>query len=104
MASASSIILPQKLVAKELLSKGDLVQRSEKLWGAAALAVKRIAAKRGTKLEQHGSLWLFVDRLSIESGDEDIFTFLGEANTLYMNFYENEMTHKAIERGYGTRY
>ena len=60
MASASSIILPQKLVAKVLLSKGDLVQRSEKLWGGVALAVKRIAAKRGTKLEQHGSLWLFV--------------------------------------------
>ena len=140
MASASSIILPQKLVAKlrtkaeeadllphelallfkgsneeldpeelvvhyralsekylaevkELLSKADLVQTSEKLWGAATLAVKGIAAKNGTKLEQHGSLWLFVDRLSIESGDEDIFTFLGDANALHRNFYENETAH-----------
>lgn len=102
---ASSIILPQKLVAKELLSKGDLVQTSEKMWGAVALAVKRVAAKRGTKLEQHGSLWRFVDRLSIGSGDEDLFTFLGDANAPHRNFYyENEMAHKAIERGYGTRY
>lgn len=46
--------------AKELLSKGDLVRTSEKLWGAVAHAVKRIAAKRGTKLEKHGSLGLFV--------------------------------------------
>ena len=91
-------------VVKELLSKGDLVQASEKLWGAAALAVKRIAAKRGTKLEQHGSLWLFVDGLSIESGGEDFFNFFGKANALHRNYYENEMTHKAIERGYGTRY
>jgi hypothetical protein len=35
------------------LKEGDLVQASEKLWGAAALAVKRIAAKRGTKLERY---------------------------------------------------
>ncbi len=75
------------------------------MWGAVALAVKRVAAKRGTKLEQHGSLWLFVDRLSIGSGGEDLFNFFGDANALHRNFYyENGMTHKAIERGYGTRY
>ena len=43
--------------AKEFLSKEDLVQTSEKLWGAAALAVKMVAAKRGLKLEAHRSLW-----------------------------------------------
>ena len=58
--------------AKEFLSKEDLVQTSEKLWGAAALAVKMVAAKRGLKLEAHRSLWDFVSRLSRESGDEEI--------------------------------
>ena len=33
--------------AKELLNKGDLVQTSERLWGASALAVKMAAAKGG---------------------------------------------------------
>nr|QNO52382.1 hypothetical protein IAKEDICC_00002 [Methanosarcinales archaeon ANME-1 ERB6] len=65
--------------------------------GATALTVKMVAAKRGLKLEQHGSLWDFVDWLSIESGDEEFFKFFGEANALHRDFYENEMTHKAIE-------
>ncbi len=83
--------------AKEFLSKGDLVQASEKLWGAVALAVKSVAANRGLKLEKHGSLWEFIDRLSEESGDEDVVTFFSGANALHRNFYENEMTKRAIE-------
>ena len=53
----ASIILPRKLSDKyladgmKLLKAGDLVQASEKLWGAAALTVKVVAAKRGLKLE-----------------------------------------------------
>jgi len=54
--------------AKELLKEEDLAQASEKFWGASALAVKRIAAERGLKLEQHGSLWDFVSKLSKERG------------------------------------
>ncbi|NQE04239.1 hypothetical protein C5S32_00075 [ANME-1 cluster archaeon GoMg1] len=62
MASAS-IILSEKYLAeaKELLKEGNLVQASEKLWGAAALTVKMVAAKRGLKLEQHGGLWVFIN-------------------------------------------
>jgi hypothetical protein len=82
--------------AKEFFNKGDTVQASEKLWGSAALAVKTIAARRGLKLEKHGSLWSFMDKLSQESGDEDILKFFGEANALHRNFYENEMTPKAL--------
>jgi len=48
-------------------------------------------------VEKHGALWGFVDRLSIERGDEELFNFFGEANALHRNFYEDEMTHKAIE-------
>jgi len=55
--------------AKEFLDKGDLVQASEKLWGATALTVKTIAAKRGLKLEKHGSLWYFVSEISKEKKD-----------------------------------
>ena len=83
--------------AKEFLGKGDTVQASEKLWGSAALAVKTVAARRGLKLERHGSLWDFVSRLSSESKDEDIVRFFGEANTLHRNFYENEMDKSAVE-------
>ena len=83
--------------AKEFLSKGDLVQTSEKLWGASALAIKTVVAKRGLKLERHGSLWDFVNTLVKESRDKDIVTFFGVANALHRNFYENEMAPETVE-------
>jgi len=83
--------------AKELLKKRDLVQASEKFWGATASAIKMVGAKRGLKLKKHGSLWSLVDTLAKESRDRDILRFFGEANTLHRNFYENEMTETAVE-------
>jgi hypothetical protein len=46
-------VLSEKYLAegRKLLKEGDLVQASEKLWGATALTVKMVAAKRGLKLE-----------------------------------------------------
>jgi uncharacterized protein (UPF0332 family) len=106
----TSISLPQKLVehyqslsenylteARELLKAGDLVQASEKFWGASALAVKAIAAKRGLKLEQHGSLWNVVSKLSKQKGDEDIDIYFSVANSLHRNFYEDQMNKEVIE-------
>jgi hypothetical protein len=83
--------------AKDFLSKGDLVQVSEKLWGASALAVKMVAARRGLKLEKHGSLWDFVSRLSRESGDRDIIRLFNAANGVHRNFYEDQMNKEALE-------
>jgi hypothetical protein len=81
----------------ELLSRGDLVQSSEKLWGAAASAIKMVAARRGLKLEKHGSLWNFIDKLSQEREDEELLKFFHSANSLHRNFYENQMTRRAVE-------
>jgi hypothetical protein len=83
--------------ADEFMTKGDLVQSSEKLWGAAALAVKTVAAKRGLKLEKHGSLWDFVDKLAVERSDEDLLGSFHDANSLHRNFYEHQMTRRAVE-------
>ncbi len=83
--------------ARELLKKGDLVQASEKFWGATALTIKMVAAKRGLKLDEHGSFWAFVNVISIKSGDKDIIRFFNTANALHRNFYENEMPKEAVE-------
>jgi len=83
--------------AKEFLNKGDLVQTSEKLWGAASLAVKMVAAKRGLKLEKHGSLWNFINTLAQEGKDKDFIRLFHVANGLHKNFYENEMAPETVE-------
>jgi len=83
--------------AKEFLKKRDLVQASEKFWGATALTIKMLAAKRGLKLEEHGSLWAFINILATESKDRDIIWLFHVANGLHKNFYENEMPREAVE-------
>jgi len=84
--------------AKELLKKNDLVQASEKFWGAAALTVKMLAAKRGLTLEQHGALWTFVSRLARETRDKAIISSFSEASSLHKNFYENELSREVVEK------
>lgn len=94
--------------AKELLSEGDVAQAqpfkkaltenaSQKFWGASALAVKRVAASRGLKLEKHRGLWDFVNELLKESGDRDIIRFFNAANSLHRNFYEAQMSKESLE-------
>ncbi|MHC1578041.1 MAG: PaREP1 family protein, partial [Candidatus Methanospirareceae archaeon] len=70
---------------------------SEKLWGASALAVKRIGAEKGLKLEEHGGLWSFVNLLAMQSGDKDLTTLFHVANSLHRNFYEDEMKRETVE-------
>jgi hypothetical protein len=62
-----------------------------------SLAVKAIAAKRGLKLEQHGSLWNFVSTRSTERRDEDSSLYFSVANSLHRNFYEDQMNKEVIE-------
>ncbi|MBE0516589.1 MAG: PaREP1 family protein [Methanophagales archaeon] len=94
--------------ARELLKEEDLVQAqpfkkaltenaSLKFWGATALAVKRVAAIRGLKLDKHGSLWDFVSKISRESGDEDFIRLFFTANALHRNVYEGQMNKEALE-------
>jgi hypothetical protein len=83
--------------AKDFLSKRDILQTSEKLWGASALAVKSVAARRGLKLEKHGSLWAFVSELSKENEDEELVTLFTVANGLHRNFYEDQMNKESLE-------
>jgi hypothetical protein len=75
--------------ADELLQKGDYVQASEKLWGAAAEIVKAVAAKRGIKLGAHRSLTKFVVELDEEQPKLNLATEFSVANNLHINFYED---------------
>ena len=56
--------------SREELSKSNIRQAAEKLWGAAALAVKAYAYWReGKRLSNHGELWEWKRRLEDEFGE-----------------------------------
>jgi hypothetical protein len=85
--------------ADVLLAKGDYVQASEKLWGAAAEIVKVVAAKRGVELKTHGELWEFVTKLRNELKDSELSRLFLQANYLHQNFYEGILPPQAVKDG-----
>jgi len=85
--------------ADEALTKENFSQASEKLWGAAAEAVKAVAAVKGIELRGHRDLWEFVTELDKGRPEWDLLNLFQAANSLHMNFYENWLTPEAVARG-----
>jgi len=81
--------------AKELLARGDFVQASEKARGAAAQAVKAVAARKGRVLRSHRFVTSLVERL----GDEELRRLWSAAGELHRNFYEAWLP-PALVKGY----
>jgi hypothetical protein len=75
--------------ADALLEKGDYVQASEKLWGAAAAKVKSVAAQRGVRIRSHEGLNRFIAKLGDELNDPELPRLLAIAAYLHQNFYED---------------
>lgn len=75
--------------AEEFLHAGDLIQASEKGWGAAAHYLKAVAKQRGWTNRSHRDFFFIKDRLANETDDPDRISLLfREANALHQNFYE----------------
>ena len=83
------------------LGAGDVLQASEKGWGAAAHTVKAIAEQRGWRHERHGDLFSVVRRIVAESGQPRIMDLFHIANGLHANFYEGWLVQEDVERGLG---
>jgi HEPN domain-containing protein len=83
--------------AEDFLKKGDYVQASEKVWKAAAQAVKALAAKDGREIRSHRELNEEVSRISRETGDDEIRALWQSATALHQNFYENRLPPDMVE-------
>ncbi len=76
---------------------GDVLQASEKLWGAASHAVIAVAESRGWNHGSHRALKNAVRRLAIERNDPLIETRFLAAEKFHINFYYNTMEDYQIE-------
>ena len=83
--------------AQAYLADNDLLQASEKGWGAAAQMVKSVAEARGWPHDGHHQLWRVVNRLVDETGDPNIRTGFGLAGNLHTNFYEGWLPRETVE-------
>ena len=86
-------------------AKGDDMQASEKLWGAAAHAVMAVAQQRGWTYGKHYALKVAVRRLAHEcaaDGDPLSGALVSEfttAESFHANFYHDFMEDFQIETG-----
>ena len=77
---------------------GDILQGSEKLWGAAAHAVMAIAQRRGWRFGDHRALQAAADRLSDELREPLLSSDFGLAQKFHANFYHDFMQDYEIDR------
>ncbi len=86
--------------AKEELAKNDVRQAAEKLWGAAALAVKAYADWRDGKiLTSHGELWEYKRKLESELGDW-VYNVWAVAQSMHTCFYEGWCNRSDVEKAF----
>ena len=82
--------------AEALLQEGDYVQASEKFWGAAALMVKTVAARRGVEISSHREIRTFVNSLRSERDEPELGLLFSVAADLHRNFYEDWLPPETV--------
>ena len=86
--------------AGEEFEKGDMLQASEKAWGALAHYVKSVAKARGWP---DGSHWDIANNarklLDLTPDPEGNRTKLALINMLHVNFYEEDLDPEDVELG-----
>ena len=81
------------------MEEEDLLQASEKLWGASAQMVKALASSRGWEHSSHRSLFQVIDRLASETQDSELRNLFLEAGQLHTNFYEQWLPSDMVRAG-----
>ena len=82
--------------AHAYLAEGDLLQASEKGWGATARMVKAVAETRGWRHSSHGDLYRAIDDLADELSDQRLPNLFRSASALHQNFYEGYMPEATV--------
>lgn len=74
--------------AEAEFEKGDLVQASEKSWGAVAKYLKALATERDWGHDTHAHLAQVADQLTVETGNNEIARLFDTAQGLHANYYQ----------------
>ena len=86
--------------AEERLQAGDLVQASEKGWGAMAHYLKAVAKQRGWRNESHRDFFTIENRLARETDNPDrLHALFLSARSLHQNFYEPLFSTEQVKVG-----
>lgn len=76
--------------AQEELDRGDILQASDKVWGATAHAIKAICQRMGWNHHAHNHLSAAVNYLSAELSRDDLLNAFGSLEAMHTNYYEHQ--------------
>lgn len=83
--------------ARDELSRGNRLQASEKVWGAANYALKAVAVQRGWRHRGQRNVFAVADQLVAERNRPAFKQHLMMARAIHFNFYENDLDETDIE-------
>ena len=85
--------------ARDELSRGNRLQASEKVWGAANYALKAVAVQRGWRHRGQRNVFAVADQLAAERNSPSFKEHLMMARAIHFNFYENDLEASDVEEG-----
>ncbi len=85
--------------AQEELDKGDILQASDKVWGATAHAVKAVCQRMGWNHHAHNHLRAAASYISSELGRDDLRLAFGYLEALHANYYEHQWELADVRTG-----
>ena len=85
--------------AEQEWDKGDLLQASEKSWGAVSQYVKALAVEYGKDHSTHSDIRQVAQEIALETRDPQIRTLFAVAESLHANFYEAHMDEATVREG-----
>ena len=86
-------------LAHQELEQGDLLQASEKAWGAAAAAIKSVAELRVWQHYAHTLIRAAAWRIAQEYRRPQIMGMMVAASDLYQNHYEYYLAEEKVAEG-----
>ena len=81
------------------LNKGDILQASDKVWGATAHALKAVCQRMGWNHHAHNHLSAAANYIATELGREDLRRDFVYVESLHTNWYEHQHSATEIRTG-----
>ncbi len=85
--------------AKDELRRGNGLQASEKVWGAANYALKAVAAQRGWRHGGQRNVFAIANQLAEETNRRSFREQLFVARAIHYNFYDNDLDEEDVNAG-----
>ena len=76
--------------ARDELDRGDILQASDKVWGATAHAIKAVCQRMGWNHHAHNHLSAAANYVSSGLNRDDLMEAFGFLEAMHTNFYEHQ--------------